>query len=377
MSRGGVVAAILLGACAPPSDDDGAAARSDGLVVPDGFPEPVIPEDNPVTAAKLELGRHLFYDVRLSGNETQSCGSCHLQELAFTDGKTVGEGSTGELHARNANGLTNVAYNATLTWANPVLVDLETQALSPLFGDAPVELGAGGMEDQILDRLREDPDLSARFREVFPDEGIDWDTTIMAITTFTRSMISGDSPFDRFTYGDDAMALSEAELRGMQLFYSETLECHHCHGGFNFSEASVHADSAFDAELFHNTGLYNVDGQGAYPNNNTGVFEITGAPEDMGRFRPPSLRNVAVTAPYMHDGSMETLEEVVAFYERGGRLIEDGPYAGDGAESPLKSGLVAGFTLTDRERADLIAFLGSLTDETFLTDPRFADPYAD
>jgi len=375
-TAGAAALLVVVGACSPAPDDTGPAASPDGLSIPDGFPQPIVPDDNPVTAAKLELGRYLFYDVRLSGNETQSCGSCHLQELAFTDGRTVGEGSTGELHPRNANGLTNVAYNSTLTWANPTLTELEDQILLPVFGDAPVELGASGSEDEILDRLADDPDMAARFREVFPDEGITWDTTIAAVATFTRSLISGDSRFDQFTYGDDTGALTEAELRGMQLFYSERLECHHCHGGFNFSEASVHADSAFEAELFHNTGLYNIDGEGAYPNDNTGVFEFTGAPEDMGRFRPPSLRNVEVTAPYMHDGSMETLDEVIRFYERGGRLIEEGPYAGDGAESPLKSGLVAGFELTDQERDDLIAFLHSLTDESFLTDPALSDPYA-
>ena len=131
----------------------------------------------------------------------------------------------------------------------------------------------------------------------------------------------------------------------------------------------------FDAALFHNTGLYNVDGAGAYPADNTGLVENTGEPEDMGRFRPPTLRNVAVTAPFMHDGSMETLDEVIRHYERGGRVIASGPHAGDGRESPLKSGLVAGFSLTDQERADLIAFLEALTDEDFLTDPALSDPF--
>jgi cytochrome c peroxidase len=163
----------------------------------------------------------------------------------------------------------------------------------------------------------------------------------------------------------------------MTLFYSENLECHHCHGGFNFSEATIHAGSVFDSALFHNTGLYNLDGEGAYPANNTGIFEITGDPADMGRFRAPTLRNIAVTGPYMHDGSMDTLEAVLDHYAAGGRLIEDGPNAGDGRASPLKSGLVAGFSLTEDERADLVAFLESLTDETFLTDPALSDPYAE
>jgi cytochrome c peroxidase len=274
-------------------------------------------------------------------------------------------------HDRNANGLTNVAYNSTLTWANPTLVALERQILGPLFGEAPVELGA---DEEVLDRLAADPEMVDRFDAAYPGEGITWDTVVGALATFNRALISGNSRFDQFAYGNDAEALTASELRGMELFYSETLECHHCHGGFNFTEASTHADSVFDSELFHNTGLYNVDGMGSYPANNTGVFEITGEAGDMGRFRAPSLRNVELTGPYMHDGSMETLEEVLDSYARGGRLIEDGPYAGDGAESPLKSGLVAGFSLTDAEKSDLIAFLFSLTDEDFVTDPAFADP---
>ncbi|MCA9566338.1 MAG: di-heme enzyme [Myxococcales bacterium] len=344
------------------------------LEVPEGFPQPAIPEANPLSDAKIELGRHLFYDERLSGNGEQACASCHHQELAFTDGRTTGLGSTGEAHFRNANSLTNVAYNSTLTWANPLLVELEVQMLVPLFGDAPVELGASPGEDAVLARLTDDPALQTLHEDAFPERPMDWDTVVMAIASFERTLISGDSPFDRYAFQNDPNALSEAELRGLDLFLSERLECHHCHGGFNFTEASVHAASAFDASFFQNTGLYDVDGMGAYPARDTGVMEVTGDPADMGRFRAPSLRNVALTAPYMHDGSMETLEEVVRHYERGGRLIEDGPDAGDGAESPLRSGLVPGFTLTDAERADLLAFLNALTDTTFTTDPRFADP---
>lgn len=344
--------------------------------LPEGFPALPVPDDNPLTAEKVELGRFLFYETALSGNGTQSCGSCHHQELAFTDGLTKGIGSTGEEHPRNVNSLTNVGYNATLTWANPTLVQLENQALVPLFGEHPIELQAG--DDSLL-RLVDDPLYIDLFEEAFPerDQPIDWDGVTDAIASFERTLVSGNSRFDQFTYQGQTDALTEQELRGMLLFFSERLECQHCHGGFNFTEATTHADQAFDAQIFNNTGLYNVDGEGGYPADNTGLYEFTGEPADMGRFRAPSLRNVAVTAPYMHDGSMESLDEVVRFYERGGRLVEDGPNAGDGAESPLKSGFVAGFTLTDDERADLIAFLHTLTDEIFLTDERFSDPFAE
>ncbi|MEO1088462.1 MAG: di-heme enzyme, partial [Acidobacteriota bacterium] len=128
-------------------------------------------------------------------------------------------------------------------------------------------------------------------------------------------------------------------------------------------------------KVFHNTGLYDVGG-GAYPHGNQGAFEITNEPSDMGKFRPPTLRNVAVTAPYMHDGSIATLEEVIETYAAGGRHIEDGPLAGDGRKNPNKSGFVPGFPMTDREKRALVAFLEALTDESFLQDPRFADPFA-
>ena len=359
--------AIGLAACGSPEPEPYA------LPLPPGFPAMEVPEDNPLTAEKIELGRYLFYDPALSGNGEQSCSSCHLQELAFSDGRALAVGSTGMVHPRNSNSLTNVGYNATLTWANPTFEHIEDQILVPLFGDDPVELGAN---DAVLDAINDDPLYQERIAAAYPDtEAMDWDQAVGALASFSRALVSGNSRFDRFTYQGETDALTEAEKRGMVLFFSERLECHHCHGGFNFSESTTHAGSAFEAALFHNTGLYNVDGEGAYPADNTGLYAFTGEPSDMGRFRPPTLRNIAVTGPYMHDGSIETLEEVLRHYERGGRLIEEGPDAGDGRQSPLKSGLVPGFQLTDAERDDLIAFLESLTDESFLTDPALADPF--
>lgn len=348
-----------------------------GLDIPEGFPDPRIPDDNPITAEAVELGRHLFYDERLSGNQTQSCSSCHHQELAFSDGEVLPKGSTGETIPRNSPSLANVAYNATLTWANPILTELEQQLLIPIFGENPVELGATGKEDEILQRFVGDPLYDELFAAAFPNEAdpVSWGNIVDALSSFNRSLISGDSPYDRFVFQGDNTALSEAELRGMELFYSERLECHHCHGGFNFTESTVHTGLQFDAVLFHNTGLYNIDGSGAYPPDNTGIFEITGEPGDMGRFRPPTLRNIALTAPYMHDGSIATLEEVLRFYEAGGRVITEGPFAGDGRSNPFKSGLVPGFTLTDEERADVVTFLETLTDTTFIENPRLSNPF--
>lgn len=345
--------------------------------LPVGFPLPRVPESNPMTADKVELGRHLFYDKRLSGNNTISCASCHVQALAFSDGRVVGMGATGEPHVRNSQSLTNVAYNATLTWANPNLLKLEQQIVIPMFGEHPVEMGITGNEDAVMGRFRVDPQYQAMFTAAYPEQAdpFTWRNVVDALASFNRTLISGDSPFDRYLQGDQT-AMSEAAVRGMELFFSERLECHHCHSGFNMSISTVSANSSFDERMFFNTGLYNLDGQGAYPPDNTGVHEITNSPSDMGRFRPPTLRNIGLTAPYMHDGSITTLEEVIQFYADGGRVITEGPKAGDGRVNPLKSGLIAGFDITPEETADLVAFLQALTDETFITDPRFSDPFA-
>lgn len=344
--------------------------------LPAAFPKPKVPEDNPMSAAKVELGRHLFYDTRLSLNETQSCASCHLQELAFTDGLANAVGSTGEVHPRSSMAVMNVGYYTALTWANDVVDRLEEQALLPIFGEAPVELGFAGQEDELLARLAADPTYVELFAEAFPDEAepISLGTVTKGLASFERALVSHDSPYDRYVAGDTA-ALSEAALRGQDLFFSESLECFHCHGGFNFSDSVATETTNIIEVMFHNTGLYNIGGTGDYPPENTGLHALTGVASDMGRFRTPSLRNIAKTAPYMHDGSIATLDEVIDHYAAGGRTITEGPYAGVGSESIYKSELVNGFELTAEERADLIAFLESLTDETFLSDPRFASPF--
>jgi len=351
------------------------AASPYAWALPPGFPQPRVPDDNPMSAAKVELGRYLFYDPQLSGNGAMSCSSCHLQALAFTDGKVTAHGATGEPLLRNSQALVNVAYNATMTWANPVLTDVEQQVLIPLFGEFPVEMGITGHEEVVLARFQGNVDYQARFAAAFPaqTEPISYHNIVQALASFVRSLISGDSPYDRYLAGDDTALSAEAKA-GMELFFSERFECHHCHVGFNFSASTIHAKSTFSAAVFQNNGLYNLDGQGAYPRGNRGLYEITAKPEDMGRFRPPTLRNVALTAPYMHDGSIATLAEVVQHYAAGGRLITTGEFAGDGRRNPLKSGLVPGFTLSAEEAAALVAFLESLTDETFITDPRFSNP---
>ena len=343
--------------------------------IPQNMPRPDAPVDNPMSKEKVELGRLLFYDTRLSANATTACATCHIQALAFTDGKPRSIGATGEVHPRSSMSLVNVAYVSRLTWANPLLEHLEDQALTPMFGDDPIEMGLGGHEDELVRLLRSDADYADAIPEVFPNDADPYSVlnVVRAIAAFTRSIVSFDAPYDRYLAGD-ASAMDAAAERGMELFFSERLECFHCHGGFNFTDSTTHENTRIERVGFHNTGLYNIDLNGAYPADNTGLFDMTGHRRDMGRFRAPTLRNIAVTAPYMHDGSIASLDEVLAHYQRGGRLIAEGPFAGDGRKSPFKSAFVKGFELTDDERADLLAFLHALTDESVLHDPALSDP---
>ncbi len=344
--------------------------------LPEGYPLPVVPDDNPMTTAKVELGRWLFYDMRLSGNGTMSCGTCHIQSLAFTDGKQRSTGSTGDLHPRSSMMLINAAYASRLTWANPLLARLEDQALTPLLGDNPVEMGMGGREAEIGKLLESEERYRQLVQAAFPGDENPYSVlnAVRAIAAFVRSIVSYDASYDRYLSGD-AEALSPAAERGMDLFFSERIECFHCHGGFNFTDSTTHATANVDSVGFHNNGLYNLDESGAYPAANTGLFDMTGNTRDMGRFKAPSLRNIALTAPYMHDGSVATLDGVLDHYQRGGRLITEGALQGDGRLSPFKSEFVAGFELSEAEREDLLEFLLSLTDETAVTNDRWSNPF--
>jgi cytochrome c peroxidase len=344
--------------------------------LPPNLPPPQVPADNPMNAAKVKLGRWLFYETRLSGNETMSCASCHIQALAFTDGVSRSIGSTGMHHPRSSMSLVNVAYASRLTWANPLLDRLEDQALTPLLGDRPVEMGLRNGEERFADLLRSEPKYSELVQQAFPGDADPHSLLngVRAIAAFVRTIISFDSAYDRYMSGEEG-ALSASAERGMELFFSERLECFHCHGGFNFTDSTTHVNSNVDRVGYHNTGLYNLDEEGAYPAENTGLFDMTGEARDMGRFKAPSLRNIAVTAPYMHDGSVATLADVITNYARGGRLLEGGEHAGDGRLSPFISEFVTGFELSNEERDDLLAFLESLTDESVLTDPEFSNPF--
>ncbi len=329
--------------------------------LPPGFPFPKVPADNLMSAEKVELGRHLFYDTRLSLNQKQSCASCHQQSRAFTDGRGRGLGSTGELHPRGPMSLINTAYSPILTWANPNVTKLEQQALVPMFGDHPVELGLNGKEDLLAQRLKGEPRYQKLFPASFPKDADPFTVlnVTRAIAAFERTLLAGDSPYDEYRRGDDPDAISAAAKRGEALFFGERLECFHCHGGFNFTGSVDYLNKGTAEIEFHNTGLYE-----AKPDEHAGLYEFTRKQEDIGKFKAPSLRNIALTAPYMHDGSVKTLDAAITHYSKGGR-----------AENPNKSEFVPGFELSARERADLLSFLESLTDAGVAVNPRWADPW--
>jgi cytochrome c peroxidase len=312
--------------------------------VPRWFPVPKIPVDNPITEAKVELGRWLFYDERLSGNGTYSCGSCHQQALAFTDGLAHAIGSTGQHHSRSTMSLTNVVYNASFGW-DARKWSLEAQMEVPMYNEHPIEMGLKGREIEVLARFTKQKRDLERFREAFPsDESpISVANIIKAIASFERVLVSADSPFDRYLYSDDRTGMTASARRGVTLFFSDRLRCSECHGSVNVSGPTIFA--------------------GAMPSDPEAFFHDTGVAAKPTKFRAPTLRNIAVTAPYMHDGSLGTLKDVVQHYARGGR------------PRPEKSDRVRGFAISPEETEDLIAFLGSLTDERFLTNPAFSNPH--
>jgi cytochrome c peroxidase len=338
--------------------------------LPPGFPAPRVPAHNPMSEAKVELGRLLFFDTRLSGNGTQSCATCHRPELAFTDGRARAIGSTGESHPRSTMSLVNVAYNASFTWQDPTLTSLESQARVPMFNTHPTELGLAGREDELLKRLADDVAYTALFARAFPREAkpVSVENVVRAIASFERTLVAGRAPYFRLVYGDETDALSTSAKRGMALFFSDRLKCSTCHVGFTFSGPIRAVGLGRIEPAFHNTGLYSEDALGNYPEPNRGAIAVTGRAEHRGAFRAPTLLNITLTAPYMHDGSIATLPEVLEFYAAGGR--------GAGRSNPNKSERVSGFTLTDAEKRDLLAFLESLTDREFVDASRLADPTA-
>lgn len=223
--------------------------------LPKNFPAPRVPADNPMSEPKATLGRHLFYDTRHSGNGSQSCASCHRQELAFTDGRAQALGSTGELHPRGSMSLVNVAYAAALTWGNPSVTRLEAQALVPMFGGHPIELGLQQPGTALLATIRTDARYRALFAAAFGAEPDPFtlEHVTQALATFERTIISARSPYDRYHSERDDAAISPSARRGEIVFFGQPQSCFRCHNGFTFSGA-VDFDGRREGRVeFHNT----------------------------------------------------------------------------------------------------------------------------
>jgi cytochrome c peroxidase len=307
------------------------------MEVPKGFPEIEHPEGNEYTSERWELGKQLFYDPILSKDGSISCASCHDPSLAFSDNESVSIGSGGLVGTRNAPSLANVAYHPYYTREGG-LPTLEMQILVPIqehneFNNNIV---------LIADTLAKIPAYVQMAKSAY-DRELGAFVITRALSQFERSMISGQSQYDlEYNYGIEG-SISEAAVRGKILFESERTSCGTCHSGFNFTNYS-----------FQNNGLYDV-----YPDN--GRERLTQDPNDRALFKVPSLRNVEVTGPYMHDGSIKTLTEVIEHYNNGGRNHSN------------KSSLIEPMGLKDSEKTDLLAFLESLTDQNFLTNKNLSN----
>ena len=341
--------------------------------LPRGFPKPYVPADNPMSAAKVELGRHLFYDSRMSVNGKQSCASCHKQELAFTDGRAVGVGTTGELHSRSAMSLVNVAYSAVLTWSNPEMKSLEKQALVPMYGDHPVELGLKRRRPFSSQRCRRPTKKIHRafLRRPFPARPIHATISTSPKRLRVSSAASAFRPLAHYDHATITTARTMRysgirQTRGKFCSSASTFpHCFRCHGGFNFSDATVSEHNADRGRSNSTTQACTIHVIASAPN--AGIFEFTHDQADTGKFKARLRENIALTAPYMHDGSIPTLEGVIDHYAAGGRAHDN----------PNKDHLIGGFSISPRRAAqDLIEYLKSLTDTEVIHDPRFANPWS-
>lgn len=316
-------------------------ARPIGTVLefkaPLGLPPLPIPADNPLTADAIALGRRLYFEKRLSGDNTFSCGSCHSPYIRFADGLKVASGVGAQQGTRNTPTVLNAAYNVTQFWDGRA-TSLEEQAGLPIANSQEMNLP----HDICVTKLNDDPSYPHEFAKVFGPGPITMDKIQKAIASFERTLLSGNSPFDRYQYGDEKNALSGEAIRGLAVFTDKQRgNCVTCHTiGEKFA--------LFTDEKFHNLGT-GMDANGEM--KDLGRFAHTKAEAERGAFRTPSLRNVAKTAPYMHDGSLKTLAEVIDFY------------IGGGSSNPQLDKEIKPLKLSAQERAALIAFLEALTGE--------------
>jgi cytochrome c peroxidase len=313
------------------------ASQSGDFSLPPGFPAISFPEDNAYTKARWKLGKKLFYDNVLSIDQSINCGSCHKASLAFSDDVALSDGVKNRPGTRNAPTLANVAYHPYYTREGGVPT-LEMQVLVPIqehneFAFNIVKAG---------ERLASDSQYVAMSKEAY-NRAPDYYVITRALANFERTLISGNSPFDKYTYQHQNGALNATEKAGMELFYSERTNCSNCHSGFNFTNYA-----------FENNGLYE-----SY--DDEGRMRLTNSADDEALFKVPTLRNITVTAPYMHDGSMTTLKAVIDHYNKGGK------------EHHNKNKFVKPLNLTEQEKEQLIAFLESLTDKQFITEEKIKE----
>lgn len=297
------------------------------LSIPKGFPKPTIPDNNKPSADRIELGRRLFFDPILSRDSSISCASCHHIDKKFTDGLPISRGIENRLGIRNVPSLLNVAYQPSMFWDGGV-PNLEQQILAPIESHFEMDFNLPDVVTR-LNNIEEYKTLSQKAYNQLPSIF----SVTRAIACFERTLFSGTSKYDDYIYNNNKSALTASEINGMNIFLGEDGECFHCHGTYLFTDNS-----------FKNNGIY-------LNYNDSGRARITQLTSDVGKFKVPSLRNVAMTAPYMHDGSFATLEEVVEHYNSGGKA------------HPNKSGLLLPLNLTTQEKTDLVNFLKALTDE--------------
>lgn len=289
----------------------------------------VIPADNLLTKDKVELGRLLFFDKRLSKNNTIACASCHLSKFAFTDGQRVSAGIRGQKGGRSAPVSFNRVFSKAQFWDGRAAT-LEEQSVGPFAN--PIEHGFAN-HDEMIAKMKKIPGYRKLFKEVFGEE-ITIGGVGKAIASFQRTVLSGNSPADRFDQGGDEKAIPASAQKGLLLF-REKARCTKCHSGFNFTD-----------EKFHNLGI-------GWDTNTVdlGRYMVTKNPTDIGAFKTPTLREIARSAPYMHDGRFKTLEEVVNFYNQAG------------VKNPHQDELILPLDLTDQEKRDLVEFLRTLNGE--------------
>ncbi len=314
----------IVSACQPPEPQATLLSNEPmTLDLPFGIDAPPpVPEDNPMTPAKVELGRQLFFDARLSSDGTISCATCHNPAMGFTDGRETSMGAQGQVGGRSAPSVINVAYAPNVFWDGRA-ASLEEQAIGPIAN--PIEMA--NTHENAVARLNSCPGYREQFAHVFGSPEVTIENVGKAIAAFERTILAGNAPWDRFINGD-AGALSEEARRGWDLFQNKA-SCVRCHAGFNLTD-----------NQFHNIGV-GFDG----PDPDLGRYEVTGVDGDQGRFKTPTLRALRYTAPYMHDGSERTLEDVIEYYNRG-----DNP-------NPYLNEQMKPLELTAQEKADLLALL--------------------